>query len=127
MQNRHLGFNQEVGSTLIEFAFVLMILLMLTFAMIDLSRAVYAANVVQMAAQIGARAGIVDMAAVTPAVQNRLIGLDPARAQVTATLVSNERVEVEVTYEFELVTPFLSQVVEDGVINLSGSASMLTH
>lgn len=125
--HKTLALNSEAGSTLIEFVYVLMILLMLTFGMIDLGRAIYAANVVAAAAQSGARAGIIDLAAVTPAVQNRLTGLDPAKAQITATLVSNERVEVEVLYRFELLTPFLSRVVNDGVINLSGRATMLNH
>ncbi len=126
-QRKRPALNTEVGSTLIEFAFVLMILLMLTFGMIDLGRAVYTANILEIAAQTGARAGLIDLAAVKPAVQNRLIGLNPAKAQITAKLVGNERVEVEVTYPFELITPLLSQLVKNGGIQLSASTSMLVY
>jgi Flp pilus assembly protein TadG len=126
-QRIHRQQDQEAGYALVEFAFSLMVLLMLTFGMVDLGRAVYAANVVQAAAQMGARAGLVDIATAVPAVQSRLAGLDPTKAQITAALVSNERVEVEVTYEFEFITPYLSQLVSGGIINLSGSASMISY
>jgi hypothetical protein len=116
------GLRQESGSALVEFAFVLMVLLTLTFGMIDLSRAVYANNVVQAAAQAGARAGLVDMTNVAPTALSRLAGLRPDRAQVTATL-TNDQVQVVVTYQFEFITPFLSQR-GNGMLNLSASASM---
>jgi hypothetical protein len=116
------GLRQESGSALVEFAFALMVLLTLTFGMIDLSRAVYANNVVQAAAQAGARAGLVDMTNVAPTALSRLAGLRPDRAQVTATL-NNDQVQVVVTYPFEFITPFLSQW-GNGVLNLSASASM---
>lgn len=114
--------SQESGSALVEFAFSLMVLLTLTFGMIDLSRAVYAYNVVQAAAQAGARAGIVDMGTVGPMALNRLTGLQPDRAQVTATL-DNGQVQVVVTYQFEFITPFLARW-RGGALNLSASASM---
>jgi hypothetical protein len=116
---------QETGYALIEFAFALMVLLMLSFGMIDLSRAVYTATVLQAAAQMGARAGVVDITAVTPAVHTRLIGLDLNQAQIAASLTSDERIEVEVTYQFTFITPFLAQIV-GGTVELSGQASMLT-
>lgn len=116
---------QESGSALLEFAFALMVLLTLTFGMIDLSRAVYANNVVQAAAQAGARAGLVNMANAEPVARSRLAGLRPDRAQVTATL-NNDQVQVVVTYRFEFITPFLSQW-GDGVLNLSASASMRSY
>lgn len=113
---------QESGSALVEFAFALMVLLTLTFGMIDLSRAVYANNVVQAAAQAGARAGLVNAANAEPVARSRLAGLRPDRAQVTATF-NNDQVQVVVTYQFEFITPFLSQW-GNGVLNLSASASM---
>jgi Flp pilus assembly protein TadG len=115
---------EQHGATLVEFALSLTLLLLLTFGMIDLCRAVYTVTVVQAAAQVGARAGIIDLNQVTPAVQGRLLGLNSAQAQVTTTLVNNEQVTVEVTYQFEFITPYLSQLVAGGVVDLSGSASL---
>jgi Flp pilus assembly protein TadG len=117
--------DQEAGYTLVEFA--LMVLLMFTFGMLDLGRAVYAANVVQAAAQMGARAGLVDIATAVPAVQNQLTGLDASRVQITVSLLSNERVEVEVNYAFEFITPYLSQLVTSGTLKLTDSASMIRY
>ena len=51
----------ERGSTLVEFAPVLIVLLALTFGMIDFGRYVYAVSVVRAAAQEGARAGLEDL------------------------------------------------------------------
>jgi Flp pilus assembly protein TadG len=115
---------EQNGATLVEFALSLTLLLMLTFGMIDLCRAVYTVTVVQAAAQVGARTGVINLNQATPTVQSRLFGLNPAQAQVTAALVNNEQVTVEVTYQFEFITPYLSQLVTGGVVQLSGKASM---
>ena len=119
--------DQEAGYALVEFAFSLMVLLMLTFGMIDLGRAVYAATVVQAAAQTGARAGVVDVTTAAAVTQSRLIGLDLTKAQIVSTVVNDEQIEVEVTYQFELITPFLAQAISGSQITLSGSASMLIN
>jgi Flp pilus assembly protein TadG len=118
---------EEAGSTLVEFTLILMTLLTLTFGMIDFSRAVYAANVVQAAAQSGARAGIVDLSSATAAVLDAMVGLDLAEAQVAVTQPNADSVEVQVTYQFEFVTPFLASAVAGGGIELTGSARMLTR
>jgi Flp pilus assembly protein TadG len=128
-QSVHSVSGQEKGQTLIEFALVLMILLLLTFGMIDLSRAVYTASVLQAAAQAGARAGMIspDLDEVKTAVQARLVGLDSARVLVTRTMLTSERVEVTVTYDLILMTPLIAQLAPDGRITLRASASMLTR
>ena len=118
---------QETGSALVEFALSLTVLLMLSFGMIDLGRAVYTSSVVQAAAQVGARAGLADLSAAVPAAQNRLLALDPDRATITATLVNNERVEVNIAYNFQLITPYLAQIVNGGSINMASRASLLIY
>jgi Flp pilus assembly protein TadG len=118
---------QDAGSVLVEFALSVTVVLMLTFGMIDLCRAVYTATVVQAAAQVGARAGIISMSAAVPAAQNRLLALDPNRAVITATLVNNEQVEVNITYQFQLITPYLAQFVNGGSIQLTSRASLLMY
>lgn len=118
---------QDAGSVLVEFALSLTVLLMLSFGMIDLCRGVYTATVVQAAAQVGARVGLVDIDAAIPAARNRLLALDPSRATITVTSVNNEQVEVEVAYEFRLITPYLTQLIAGGSINLASRASSLIY
>jgi Flp pilus assembly protein TadG len=119
---------QETGSVLLEFTFVFMIMLSLTFAMIDFGRYVYANNIVRSASQEGARVGIslgkTESDIVTTA-KSKLITLDPDKATVTAPLgVDGNVVQVDITYEFEFITPFISASA-GGPIQITGSASML--
>lgn len=122
-----LSIKEEQGTTLIEFAAVLVILLTLTFGMIDFGRYVYAVSVVRSAAQEGARAGLVNINDVQSAVENKMVALDTARAGVTVTQPDAETVEVEVTYEFEFITPFLAAAVSNNPIDINGSASMVIY
>ncbi|MEZ4673563.1 MAG: pilus assembly protein [Caldilineaceae bacterium] len=116
----------ERGSTLIEFAAVLTILLSLTFAMVDFGRYVYANNVIRAAAQEGARVGLIDGtddATIVEATKGKLLTLDATKATVVPTH-NGSTVNVNVTYEFEFITPFIDAVA-GGAIQLSGTASML--
>lgn len=120
-------YNDEQGATLIEFAFVLTLLLTLTFGMIDFSRYVYTISVVRSAAQEGARAGVVNLAAVQSAVESKMIALDISRSDITVTQPGVETVEVEVTYQFEFITPFLAAAVSNNTLAVNGSASMTIY
>ena len=111
---------------MLEFAFTLPVLLLLLFGLIDFSRAAYTAAVVQWAAQAGARAGIADVDNVTPAIQEKLIGLDADQAVVAVTFPDASTVAVQVTYPFEFVTPVIVQVTGEG-FQMSGSASMIVQ
>lgn len=120
-------FANETGTTMIEFAAVLSILLSLTFAMIDFGRYVYANNIVQSAAQEGARAGVRTGGNINDAVLGKILTLDPAKVSITPQVSGSElrrKVQVDVTYEFRFITPFISAVASDP-IELRGSASML--
>ncbi len=120
----------ETGSTLVEFALVLTLLLTLTFGMIDFGRYLYAVSVVRSAAQEGARAGIIaqatdaDMLAATEA---KIVALDLTRITVTPLRPSDDMVEVQVTYQFEWVTPFLAAAAGGDPVEISGSASMAAY
>lgn len=120
-------FSNERGSTLIEFTAVLSILLSLTFAMVDFGRYVYANNIIQSAAQEGARAGLSD-GDINAAVLSKVLTLDPAKVSVSAHNNNDgslqKTVQVDVTYQFRFITPFISAVASDP-IELNGSASML--
>lgn len=133
MMNK-VSIKDERGTTLIEFSVVLIILLTLTFGMIDFGRYVYAVSVVRSAAQEGARTGIksdnsgaINLASVPTAVKDKMIALDISRADVTVTQPDAETVEVEVTYQFEFITPFLSAAVSNSPVAINGSASMAIY
>lgn len=117
---------EERGTTIIEFAFVLTIMLAMTFAMIDFGRYVYTHNTLQSAAQEGARAGIANLDAKSAAM-SKLIALDATQATVNAgvnSLGQGAIIQVDVTYQFQFITPILSAVA-GGPIEVVGSASMM--
>ncbi len=122
--NRY-ALQPEKGQTLVEFALVLMLLMLLTFGMFDFCRAVYTASVIQAAAQAGARAGMISLAGVTPAAEDKLIGLDITKAQISTIMLTSERIEVQVAFQFEFVTPLIATLFSDGELELEASASML--
>ena len=116
----------EAGQAIIEFALTISITLLLIFGMIDFSRAVYTASVIQWAAQHGARAGIAapieDLGtAVNKAAKARLVGLDLEKVGVVGSLEANNTVSVTITYPFEFVTPI------GDTIQLQASASMVAY
>lgn len=122
-------FVSEAGTTMIEFTAVLSILLSLTFAMVDFGRYVYANNVIQAAAQEGASAGLRSGGDIQAAVLDKILTLDPTKVTVSFNRIDNggirEKVQVDVTYDFSFITPFISAVASDP-IQLEGRAIMLT-
>ncbi|MEZ4862571.1 MAG: pilus assembly protein [Caldilineaceae bacterium] len=117
----------EHGTTMLEFTIVLSILLTFTFAMIDFGRYVYTANVIRSAAQEGARAGLVDLSTVENAVEDNMVMLDTSRVGVTVSQPNEETVEVDVTYQFEFITPIIAAMVPSGTFQIAGSASMIAY
>jgi Flp pilus assembly protein TadG len=127
---------QEGGQTVLEFALTLMLMVPLVFGFLDFSRAIYARSVVQWAAQAGARAAIASeaesaelLAIVNAAVEERLVGLDPEKVDVGVDVSVPDTVQVDVTYQFEFIVPFMDRLGGDPdlPIELQGSASMVIH
>jgi Flp pilus assembly protein TadG len=131
------SIKDERGSTLIEFAAVLVVLLALTFGMIDFGRYIYAISVVRSAAQEGARAGLVNVDDVETAVKEKMIALDASQADVTVTKPTPETVEVKVVYKFQFITPLSPMLAlisskpvavgSNAPVEISGSASMVIY
>jgi hypothetical protein len=98
--------------------------------MIEFSRAIYASSVVKAAAQEGARAGIIDAtdtAAITAAVEEKLIGLDLEKViEINIEEPDARTVQVEVVYQFEFVVPLI-ETITGSDIELRGSASMVSQ
>lgn len=114
------------GQAAVEFALTLMITLLLIFGLIDFGRAVYAAAVVQWAAQEGARAGIINLADVDAAVVDRMVSLDTDEVTIVTSEPAPNTVAVDVTYRFFFMTPLISSIVGEG-LELQSSASMVTQ
>jgi hypothetical protein len=122
--------DREQGQAAVEFALTLLITLTLIFGMIEFSRAVYASSVVKAAAQEGARAGIIDAtdtAAITAAIEEKLIGLDLEKViEINIEEPDARTVQVEVVYQFEFVVPLI-ETITGSDIELRGSASMVSQ
>lgn len=118
----------EIGQASIEFTLTITMTLLLIFALIDFSRAMYTASILQWAAQNGARAAIIEPSqeAVEEAVKERLVGLDPDAVIVSPLSWTGNVVQVNVTYPFEFVAPIVAQITGES-IEMSSSASMIAH
>jgi hypothetical protein len=126
----------ERGTALVEFALVLPILLVLTIAALDLSRAFLAKNVLHQAAREGVRMRVVmvepvssdDVSRVEERVRQVAVsgGLTPS--DIDLSFVAGTRMNtVSVTAPFQFTFPGIFQLVGVGLTNpmpLSASCSM---
>ncbi len=114
------------GQAMAEFAMTAVLLFVLVFGMLDLSRMVYAARLVQAAATEGARSGVIDIDNIAPTINAKMVGLDEDRTQIDISMPSDDSILVGVTYKFRFAAPLVAQLVnyQDG-LDLHGSASMI--
>ncbi len=132
----------ERGATLIEFAFVFLAFVLLTVGLMELGRGIWTYTTLAHACRQGARFAIVHgksnpikdgqdkditEAAIAGTVKGNVIGLDPSRVTVTTTWTpDNERgsrVDIQVTYPFELVTGTL--ILPQGALHLRARSRMI--
>jgi Flp pilus assembly protein TadG len=124
--------SSERGTALIEFALVLPLLLVLTVAVVDLSRAFFAKNVVEQAAREGVRLLAVSSTADSALVRQRVLEVANSSGVTVTGLVITEpdaakQVRVEVQCDFEWIMPGVFNLLGAGVTNpttLSGKAVM---
>jgi len=125
------------GQSLVEFALLLPILMLIVVVLVDLGRAVYYYSVVHNAAREGARYGIVHynlsrddlIANIITTAHDLAIGLDQAELTITPNvpaypIESGDILEVTAEYSFEAVTPLANLFIAGGVIDLSSSSTM---
>lgn len=119
------------GQSLVEFALILPVLVLLLMGVFDFGSAVYAYSVVNSAAREGARFAIAhvdDSAAIINRVEDSITGLDPNSLEVIVSHPDATSVRVQVTYTFAPITPLIANVISnDGVLVLSSTATMYTE
>lgn len=130
-----------LGQSLVEFALILPVLLLIIMGVFDFGRAVYAFNTVSNAAREGARLLIVNqgtsggvyLAATEAANQATALGLDPsdpAEVRVTfpdpgncPTISVGCPAEVRVQYRFDAITPIIGRFI--GPITVGSTTQLL--
>jgi len=125
------------GQSLVEFALLLPILMLIAVMLLDLGRAVYYYSVIHNAAREGARYGIVHytlprdtlIANIITASRELTVGLDQAELTVTPTvpaypIETGDILEVTAEYSFSVVTPLANLFIDGGVIDLSSTSTM---
>jgi len=132
------GDLHKKGQSLIEFALLLPVFLLVAVIIFDLGRAVYYYSAVHNAAREGARYGAVypnDSNGMKTRAVNYAIGLGLTTTNVAAGAgtpivvggFSNPTVKVTVTYSFTPATPLLGRFLPGGAITLKGEAVMRTE
>ena len=125
----------ERGQSLVEFALLLPIFLILLFAIVDFGLGLNAWITITNSAREGARAGAVgaDAATITQKVQDTSGALDMDKLTVTVTNAQGQpggSVVVDVDYQYDLITPlsalmeFVSGNTIGPTLNLSSTADM---
>lgn len=124
--------NQK-GQTLVEFALILPIIIIILFGITEFGRAFYSYIVITNAAREGARAGVVgksnaeiiekvkQTAPLNPPIEDSDITITPSDKSARTPGVS---LNVEVQYEVNLITPIISNVLGKDTIILKSKAVM---
>lgn len=125
------------GQSLVEFALLLPILLLIAVVLLDLGRGVYYYSVIYNAAREGARYGIVNyrdtrddlIAGIISTASELTIGLDPDELTITPNvpaypIETGDFLQVTAEYNFSVVTPLANLFVDGGIIELSSTSTM---
>ncbi|HSQ17049.1 MAG TPA: TadE family protein [Anaerolineales bacterium] len=119
------------GQSLIEFALILPIFLLIVMVLLDLGRAVYYYSVIYNAAREGTRYGTVhptDGTGIEAAARDLTVGLDQSELVIASTLPADPQtgdiVRVTATYRFRAVTPLANLFIDGGFIDLTSRSTM---
>ena len=120
---------RQKGQSLVEFALLLPVLLLVIFGLLDMGRAVYTYTVLAHAAHEGARQAVIvdntNQAVVDAALQTAVaVNLLASEVQILGTRQPGTQVTVTVSHPFAPVTPLIAQVVGNSLA-LSASATMI--
>jgi Flp pilus assembly protein TadG len=123
------------GQSLVEFALLLPIILLIAVVIFDLGRAVYYYSAIYNAAREGTRYGVVkptDYAGMENATQTYAYGLNLTTSDIVAQAGTPQTVggftfptvQVSITYSFTPATPLVSNLLPGGKITLRSRAVM---
>ena len=122
------------GQSLIEFALVLPILLLVLLGIMEFGRMIMTVNVLNQAAREGARIGAVTSDADTSfynAIETRAkellnaANLKPENTTITILPPDAERkITVTIRYDFPMATRFFELIIPENVVHLKGSCVM---
>lgn len=125
------------GQSLVELALLLPAILLLAVVTLDLGRGIFYYSVIYNAAREGARYGIVrqqpdnqtplDQGGIKDAARAIVSGFDPNDLEFPTIEINDDMLTVEVSYEFELVTPLARLFLPSGddYIRLTSTSTML--
>ena len=118
------------GQSLVEFALILPLFMLIIFGIFDLGRAIYAYSALHNSAREGARYGAVhpcDNAGITNMAQQMAAGLGEGISVNPTLEYSGEgaptRIKVQVVFRFKAVTPLIGNFLgSDGSIALTSQS-----
>jgi Flp pilus assembly protein TadG len=119
------------GQSMVEFALLLPLFILIVVVIFDLGRAVFYYSAIYNAAREGARNGVItrDQSAMETAVITYAYGLDPTTLQINATYWPKPvyEVRVAVSYTFKPAIPLVSFLLPGGEITLRTQSVMETE
>ncbi len=115
------------AQSLVEFALILPVMLLILLGIFDFGRAIYAYNTLSNAAREAVRLAIVDQntTAITAEARRSALGLDPSTINVsfsTSCALIGCTGQVTVEHQWRAITPIIGSLV--GPINLSSVTEM---
>lgn len=129
MKNR----SHSRGQTLVEYALMLPLLLLIILFLVDAGRAVYYYSAIYNAAREGARWGIIDpedTAGIETAARAKAVGLEATSLTIGILPEWNDvgtkivKITVTATYSFAPVTPLVGNFFSGGVLTLQSQSTM---
>lgn len=102
----------QKGQSLVEFALIVPLILLLLFGMFDIGRVLFSAVALEHAAREGARVASVGKtnADVIASINNATTGLDSSRVSVsisTEARTSGENIEIHLSYPVSMINPLM--------------------
>jgi Flp pilus assembly protein TadG len=120
--------NSPRGQSLVEWAFILPILLLIVFVIVDFGRMVFTYSALYNAVREGARYATIhptDTSGIQAKVEHYAVSLDPAQMVVSFPAPPDtHRISVRATYQFTLVTPFTAVFFGSDTIPLQAQTTM---
>ena len=120
--------NSRSGQTLVEFALIIPVFILMVMFIFDVGRAVYDYSVLYNAVREGARVAAVGESNITKIktiVVNRAFGMDLDSTDVTVDInTTSKLVTLTANYEYNPITPLISAFMPGGDLDLHVQTSM---